>query len=193
MLGGRAATPLETDERSRARRRRPSGRSSRSGSAREPHADLVDPGGRRDRDRGPRARRRGRSRCPTRMVEIWQADGEGRYAGASAGAAAAPTPAGRFALHDRQAGPSRPGRRPGPARDRARLRARAAQAGADAALLRGRGRRPTRPIPCCRAIADDGERATLIAGPNGEASYRFDVKLQGEGQTVFFTTPAWGL
>ena len=43
------------------------------------------------------------------------------------------------------------------------------------------------------AIPDDGERATLIARQSGAGSYHFDVKLQGDGQTVFFTTPASGL
>jgi protocatechuate 3,4-dioxygenase alpha subunit len=43
-----------------------------------------------------------------------------------------------------------------------------------------------------RAIGES-ERATLIAGQRGAGTYRFDVKLQGDDQTVFFTTPASGL
>jgi protocatechuate 3,4-dioxygenase alpha subunit len=43
------------------------------------------------------------------------------------------------------------------------------------------------------AIADAGERATLVARAAGPGRYAFDVTLQGEGQTVFFTTPASGL
>ena len=39
----------------------------------------------------------------------------------------------------------------------------------------------------------DGERATLVATGSGPATYRFDIRLQGDGQTVFFTTPASGL
>ena len=47
--------------------------------------------------------------------------------------------------------------------------------------------------PVLGAIADDGERATLVARAAGPNAYRFDIRLQGEGQTVFFTTPAFGL
>jgi protocatechuate 3,4-dioxygenase alpha subunit len=46
--------------------------------------------------------------------------------------------------------------------------------------------------PVLRALAAE-ERATLIATAGGEAAYRFDIHLQGDGQTVFFTTPAFGL
>jgi protocatechuate 3,4-dioxygenase, alpha subunit len=47
--------------------------------------------------------------------------------------------------------------------------------------------------PVLGAIGDDGERATLVASAAGPGVYRFDIRLQGEGQTVFFTTPAFGL
>jgi protocatechuate 3,4-dioxygenase alpha subunit len=46
--------------------------------------------------------------------------------------------------------------------------------------------------PVLRALAGD-ERATLIASAEGASGYRFDIRLQGDGQTVFFTTPAFGL
>ena len=32
---------------------------------------------------------------------------------------------------------------------------------------------------------DEARRATLIAQPDAERSYRFDIRLQGEGETVF--------
>jgi protocatechuate 3,4-dioxygenase beta subunit len=32
-----------------------------------------------------------------------------------------------------------------------------------------------------------------VATATGSATYRFDIRLQGDGQTVFFTTPASGL
>jgi protocatechuate 3,4-dioxygenase alpha subunit len=35
------------------------------------------------------------------------------------------------------------------------------------------------------AGVDGSRRATLIAAPDGERSYRFDIRLQGEGETVF--------
>jgi protocatechuate 3,4-dioxygenase alpha subunit len=47
--------------------------------------------------------------------------------------------------------------------------------------------------PVLRAIDGESARATLIATAAGPASYRFDIRLQGDGQTVFFTTPAAGL
>ena len=35
------------------------------------------------------------------------------------------------------------------------------------------------------ATVPEGRRATLLAVPDGEDSYRFDIRLQGEGETVF--------
>ena len=32
----------------------------------------------------------------------------------------------------------------------------------------------------------EGRRATLVAQPDGEDRWRFDIRLQGEGETVFF-------
>jgi protocatechuate 3,4-dioxygenase alpha subunit len=46
--------------------------------------------------------------------------------------------------------------------------------------------------PVLGALGAD-ERATLVAAADGAAGYRFDIHLQGDGQTVFFTTPAFGL
>ncbi|MEV4376880.1 protocatechuate 3,4-dioxygenase subunit alpha [Streptosporangium sp. NPDC049644] len=36
------------------------------------------------------------------------------------------------------------------------------------------------------AEVDPVRRSTLVAAPEGERSYRFDVRLQGDGETVFF-------
>jgi len=36
------------------------------------------------------------------------------------------------------------------------------------------------------ALVPAERRATLIAQPNGQNSYRWDVVLQGAGETVFF-------
>jgi protocatechuate 3,4-dioxygenase alpha subunit len=46
--------------------------------------------------------------------------------------------------------------------------------------------------PVLGAVAAD-ERATLIARAAGPGRYEFDVILQGDAQTAFFTTPASGL
>jgi protocatechuate 3,4-dioxygenase beta subunit len=42
--------------------------------------------------------------------------------------------------------------------------------------------------PVLRAIADPGRRATLIAAaqPSPPGEFRFDIRLQGERETVFF-------
>jgi protocatechuate 3,4-dioxygenase, alpha subunit len=42
--------------------------------------------------------------------------------------------------------------------------------------------------PLLTAVRDSAGRATLVASADGPASYGFDIRLQGEGQTVFFTT-----
>jgi protocatechuate 3,4-dioxygenase alpha subunit len=43
-----------------------------------------------------------------------------------------------------------------------------------------------------RAVPGD-RRATLIAESDGTASYRFDIRLQGDGETVFFDFDAGAL
>jgi protocatechuate 3,4-dioxygenase alpha subunit len=40
--------------------------------------------------------------------------------------------------------------------------------------------------PVLAAITDPSRRETLIAHQEGPAEFRFDVRLQGEGETVFF-------
>jgi protocatechuate 3,4-dioxygenase alpha subunit len=40
--------------------------------------------------------------------------------------------------------------------------------------------------PLLAAIATSPRLATLVAQPGAEGSYRWDVRLQGEGETVFF-------
>jgi protocatechuate 3,4-dioxygenase alpha subunit len=39
--------------------------------------------------------------------------------------------------------------------------------------------------PLLSAIADAGRRATLIAEADVDGQLRFDIRLQGEGETVF--------
>ena len=40
--------------------------------------------------------------------------------------------------------------------------------------------------PVLSSIEDPGLRETLVARDEGDGTYRFDVRLQGEGQTAFF-------
>ena len=42
--------------------------------------------------------------------------------------------------------------------------------------------------PLLAGIASPARLATLVACPAGEAEYRWEVHLQGEGETVFFAT-----
>jgi protocatechuate 3,4-dioxygenase alpha subunit len=130
---------------------------------------------------------------PDAMVEIWQADGEGRYRGhhpALANAAfrgfgrAECDPLGGFAFTT-----VKPGRVPGPNGT--------AQAPHIAVGIFARGlliRLITRiyfpdednagdPV---LALVPEERRGTLVSVPAGEGVYRFDIRLQGEGETVFF-------
>jgi protocatechuate 3,4-dioxygenase alpha subunit len=40
--------------------------------------------------------------------------------------------------------------------------------------------------PVLRSLPDGAARATLLATPAGDARYRFDIRLQGPDETVFF-------
>jgi protocatechuate 3,4-dioxygenase alpha subunit len=40
--------------------------------------------------------------------------------------------------------------------------------------------------PVLATVPDDGSRASLVAAADGPRAYRFDVRLQGAGQTAFF-------
>jgi protocatechuate 3,4-dioxygenase alpha subunit len=131
---------------------------------------------------------------PDGLVEIWQADAAGRYDGSWGWGRCATDADGHFAFTTVKPGA---------------VREPDGHSQAPHATLLCFARGLLKPVltrvyfpdeaeanaadPVLRAIADDGERATLIAAASGDAGYRFDVKLQGGGQTVFFTTPASGL
>lgn len=123
---------------------------------------------------------------PDALVEIWQADAEGDYGARFAGFGRAATGEdGTFRFRT-----VRPGRVPGPGN--------ALQAAHIAIGVLGRGlikRLVT------RLYFEDGEgldddpvlalvpavrRPTLIARRSGDAVWRFDIRLQGEHETVFF-------
>jgi protocatechuate 3,4-dioxygenase, alpha subunit len=131
---------------------------------------------------------------PDGFVEIWHADADGHYAGSSGWGRCKTDEGGNYAFTTVK---------PGAVRD------------PDGSVLAphvsvlGFSRGLLKPVltrlyfadeaaanaadPILSAIGDAGERATLVAGATGPASYRFDIVLQGDGQTVFFTTPASGL
>ena len=142
---------------------------------------------------------------PDAMLEIWQADAQGRYPGPSPlHETGAPSGAPAFRGFGRALTDARgeyrfttikPGRVPGPG-------------GAQQAphlnvtiFARGLLRQLTTRIyfadepsnetdPILATVADPGARRTLVAAPQGGSSktalYRFDVILQGEGETAFF-------
>lgn len=131
---------------------------------------------------------------PDGMVEIWQADAGGRYDGAF-GWGRSPTDAdGRFAFTTVK---------PGPVQEPDG----SVQAPHLSMLCFARGL--LKPVhtrvyfadepdanaadPVLGSIAGEEARATLLAHAGAPGRYTFDVTLQGDGQTVFFTTPASGL
>jgi protocatechuate 3,4-dioxygenase alpha subunit len=48
------------------------------------------------------------------------------------------------------------------------------------------GENSARSDPALKPLADSPRLRTLVATPAGEAQFRWDVRLQGEGETVFF-------
>jgi protocatechuate 3,4-dioxygenase, alpha subunit len=132
---------------------------------------------------------------PDAMIETWQADPEGRYAHPDdprgngttfRGFARAPTDAeGVFAIHTVKPGPA-----PGP--DGTTQAPHIAMSVFARGLLNRVVTRVYFPdederngADAVLGSVDPGRRATLIAEP-ADDGYRFDVRLQGEGETVFF-------
>lgn len=133
---------------------------------------------------------------PDAMVEIWQADGNGRHASGEAGTNAAFTGFGRTEC-DAQGGfvfeTVKPGPVPGPG---GTMQAPHVDLGLFArGLLKrlftrvyfeGEAANAADPI---LALVPPERRATLVAtrrDGEGAVVYSFDIRLQGEGETVFF-------
>lgn len=134
---------------------------------------------------------------PDALVEIWQANAAGRYANPEddrgkpldpnfTGYGRAPTDVrGRFAIETVMPGPV-----PGPDGS---MQARHLLLGI---LARGILTRlvtriyfeddPTIGEDAILQLVPSGRRATLIALATGDDAYRFDLRLQGDGETVFF-------
>ena len=134
---------------------------------------------------------------PDGLVEIWQADADGRYEDGRPGLGPLlrPTADGGYAFTTVK---------PGIVRD-ARTAPRRRRTSTVLCFARGLLKpvltriyfadeaEPTPAIPPARARATTASAPRLIAAAAGPAGYRFDIRLQGDGQTVFFTTPASGL
>jgi protocatechuate 3,4-dioxygenase, alpha subunit len=124
------------------------------------------------------------------LIEFWQADAQGRYAHpADAGAANRmfPASAARAPAPTRKtASSSTPSTLPGAPHQRHRVHARPSQPRLYAHLFfrRGRSQRPRSGAQFgARGPAPDADRQRR--GRPG-AVYRFDIRMQGEAETVFF-------
>jgi protocatechuate 3,4-dioxygenase alpha subunit len=152
-----------------------------------PSSELVDP------DAEGAVRIRGRvldgagEPVNDALVEIWQADAEGRYGAGFGWGRCGTDTEGRYSFVTANPGPvSGPDGR--------------TQAPHLTVLVFARGL--LKPVltrmyfpdeeeanasdPVLSAVPDAAGRATLVAQPDG-GGLRFDVRLQGEGQTTFFT------
>jgi protocatechuate 3,4-dioxygenase, alpha subunit len=127
--------------------------------------------------------------CADLLVEIWQADPEGKYDGAFNGFGRCATDReGRFRFTTLK---------PGPVPVGLGMRGNAVQAPHVALSLFARGlMKPlhTRLYFAGEALNENdpllsglpaARRGTLIARPMGDGEWRLDIRLQGEGETVF--------
>ena len=158
-------------------------------------ADLLRAGGPNAEVPGERIALTGRitdgdgAPCADTLVELWQADPEGRHEGPFHGFGRCATDAeGRFRFTTLK---------PGPVPMRAGTRGNAVQAPHVTLSLFARGlMRPlhTRLYFAGEALNEDDpllgalppeRRGTLIARQAGPGEWRLDIRLQGEGETVF--------
>jgi protocatechuate 3,4-dioxygenase, alpha subunit len=134
---------------------------------------------------------------PDAVVETWQADGDGRFAaGDPRGAAPASGFAGlgrcgtddqgEFAIHTLKPGPlpTPDGRIEAPHLDVSVL-ARGLLARLVTRIYFPEEQAANAADPVLSALPATADAATLIARIDGDG-YRFDIRLQGEGETVFF-------
>ncbi len=120
------------------------------------------------------------SRSADALVEIWQADADGRYRGDFGGGRSRRRRRGPLRVRHRQAGPSAGTGRPGAAPRRLwSSPAACSSAGADADLLPGRGGGERRRSGALRARARTSARRSS-RGPGRRRATRFDIRLQGE-------------
>jgi protocatechuate 3,4-dioxygenase alpha subunit len=128
------------------------------------------------------------------MLELWQADGEGRYPGADPALSNARFKGfgrcecnadGRYTFHTVKPGPV-----PGP---NGAMQAPHIDVGVFArGILRRLFTRiyfedePGNAADSILALVPTERRGTLIAKRTGEGAYVFDIRLQGENETVFF-------
>ncbi|MFT6532859.1 MAG: protocatechuate 3,4-dioxygenase alpha subunit [Limimaricola cinnabarinus] len=129
------------------------------------------------------------------MVEIWQADAAGRYAGqdgadpgvAGWGRQAGDMETGEFAFETVKPGavPFRDGRLMAP-HVSVWIVARGINLGLQTRLYFADEIGANAADPILARIEHRDRIPTLLARPEGEGAYRFDIRLQGENETIFF-------
>ncbi len=133
---------------------------------------------------------------PDAMLEIWQADTDGRYAHPGDGRARQSNSFMGFGRSDTRADGTyrfetvKPGPVPGPGGPRAgaaypRRGVRAGHAEAALHPLLFRDEATANAADPILALVPEARRGTLIAKRHGD-TYTLDIRLQGEGETVFF-------
>ncbi|HYD08137.1 MAG TPA: protocatechuate 3,4-dioxygenase subunit alpha [Reyranella sp.] len=124
------------------------------------------------------------------MIEIWQADANGRYGGNAFlgwGRAATDFATGAFTFETVKPGPTpfHDGRQQAPHISVA-IFARGINVHLQTRMYFPDEAAANAADPVLRQVGDPALVATLIAQAEGDRSYRFDIRLQGEGETVFF-------
>jgi len=155
-------------------------------------ADLLRPGSGNERTEGERVTLTGRitdgdgAPVTDALVEIWQAGPDGRYEEGFHGfGRCASNPEGEFRFTTIKPGPV-PGR--GNALQAPHIQIAIFARGlmqhlVTRAYFEGEALNSTDPI--LNMVDDPARRATLVAKPAGDGVWRLDIRLQGEGETVF--------
>jgi protocatechuate 3,4-dioxygenase alpha subunit len=131
---------------------------------------------------------------PDGLVEIWHADAAGRYAGSAGWGRCQTGPDGGYAFTTVKPGAvSEPDGTVQAPHVTVLCFARGLLKPVLTRLYFPEEREANAADPLLGALRDEADRATLVATASGSGRYAFDIRLQGDGQTVFFTTPAAGL
>lgn len=129
------------------------------------------------------------------MVEIWQADASGKYAGQDGadpaftgwGRQAGDMEIGEFAFETLKPGPVpfRDGRMQAP-HISVWIVARGINLGLQTRIYFADEAEANEADPILSRIEHRDRIGTLMARPEGDGTYRFDIRLQGEAETIFF-------
>ena len=129
------------------------------------------------------------------LVEVWQADADGRHPGEPGadpafhgfGRSAGDPDTGEFRFETVRPGPvPAPDGRPQAPHVTLWIVARGINLGLHTRMYFPEDEAALAADPVLSRIEHRARVPTVIAAPEGEGAYRFDVRLQGEGETVFF-------